>query len=107
MPSTGNWPGSLGAVRYGEGLYIGYRYYDLDGLNATAARQAQRGEALDDQSLGSVAQFKLGLGGRIVWSPSSYEYVFNPVLRALWGNLGAFVERSSVLRRLINAMRTG
>jgi len=29
VPSHGNWPGNLGAVRYGEGLYIGYRYYDL------------------------------------------------------------------------------
>jgi beta-glucosidase len=29
VPSHGNWPGSLGVVRYGEGLYIGYRYYDL------------------------------------------------------------------------------
>lgn len=27
-PAYLNWPGSAGAVRYGEGLYIGYRYYD-------------------------------------------------------------------------------
>ncbi len=28
-PAVGNWPGGAGVVRYGEGLYIGYRYYDL------------------------------------------------------------------------------
>ncbi len=28
-PAVGNWPGGAGSVRYGEGLYIGYRYYDL------------------------------------------------------------------------------
>lgn len=27
-PSYLNWPGELGVVRYGEGLFIGYRYYD-------------------------------------------------------------------------------
>jgi beta-glucosidase len=27
-PAFLNWPGENGAVRYGEGLYIGYRYYD-------------------------------------------------------------------------------
>ena len=28
IPSHLNWPGEAGAVRYGEGLFIGYRYYD-------------------------------------------------------------------------------
>jgi len=27
-PAYINWPGEAGTVRYGEGLYIGYRYYD-------------------------------------------------------------------------------
>jgi beta-glucosidase len=27
-PAYLNWPGSAGCVRHGEGLYIGYRYYD-------------------------------------------------------------------------------
>ena len=27
-PAHLNWPGDNGSVRYGEGLYIGYRYYD-------------------------------------------------------------------------------
>jgi len=27
-PAFLNWPGELGSVRYGEGLYIGYRWYD-------------------------------------------------------------------------------
>jgi beta-glucosidase len=27
-PAYLNWPGSTGVVRHGEGLYIGYRYYD-------------------------------------------------------------------------------
>jgi beta-glucosidase len=28
LPSVLNFPGELGAVRYGEGIFIGYRYYD-------------------------------------------------------------------------------
>lgn len=27
-PAFTNWPGDMGMVRYGEGLYIGYRHYD-------------------------------------------------------------------------------
>lgn len=27
-PATINWPGGAGEVRYGEGIFIGYRYYD-------------------------------------------------------------------------------
>lgn len=28
-PAFLNWPGENGAVRYGEGLFVGYRYYDV------------------------------------------------------------------------------
>lgn len=31
-PAYINWPGEAGQVKYGEGLYIGYRYYDTKGL---------------------------------------------------------------------------
>ncbi len=31
-PAYLNWPGEAGKVRYGEGLYIGYRYYDAKGV---------------------------------------------------------------------------
>lgn len=32
-PSYGNFPGSLGHVRYGEGIFVGYRWYDARGLD--------------------------------------------------------------------------
>ncbi len=31
-PAYLNWPGEAGVVRYGEGLFIGYRYYDAKGM---------------------------------------------------------------------------
>lgn len=31
-PAYLNWPGDMGVVRYGEGLYIGYRHYDAKKL---------------------------------------------------------------------------
>ena len=34
-PSFGNFPGEFGHVRYGEGLLIGYRWYDAKGLDVT------------------------------------------------------------------------
>ncbi|MEV4669862.1 glycoside hydrolase family 3 C-terminal domain-containing protein [Microbacterium sp. LWO12-1.2] len=34
-PSFGNFPGEFGHVRYGEGLLVGYRWYDAKGLEVT------------------------------------------------------------------------
>lgn len=34
-PSFGNFPGEFGHVRYGEGLLVGYRWYDAKGLDVT------------------------------------------------------------------------
>ncbi|MFK0242609.1 glycoside hydrolase family 3 C-terminal domain-containing protein [Microbacterium sp. NPDC090281] len=34
-PSFGNFPGELGHVRYGEGLLVGYRWYDAKGIDVT------------------------------------------------------------------------
>ena len=31
-PAHINWPGGAGEVRYGEGIFIGYRYYDAKGV---------------------------------------------------------------------------
>ncbi|MFJ4224059.1 glycoside hydrolase family 3 C-terminal domain-containing protein [Microbacterium sp. NPDC089695] len=34
-PSYGNFPGEFGHVRYGEGILVGYRWYDAKGLDVT------------------------------------------------------------------------
>jgi beta-glucosidase len=34
-PSFGNFPGEFGHVRYGEGLLVGYRWYDAKGIDVT------------------------------------------------------------------------
>ncbi|WP_017793325.1 glycoside hydrolase family 3 C-terminal domain-containing protein [Leucobacter salsicius] len=34
-PAFGSFPGDFGHVRYGEGLFVGYRWYDLRGMDVT------------------------------------------------------------------------
>ncbi len=64
----------------------GYRWYDLDGLDASIAAALARGEPLDPRER-SDAAFKLGFGGQAALFPGSYDYVFHPALRWLHGVL--------------------
>ena len=38
-PSTLNWPGEEGHVDYGEGVFVGYRYYDTYGKVVVSSLQ--------------------------------------------------------------------
>ncbi len=57
----------------------GYRYYDLDGIDPTAAVGLLEGESLDTTGLG-VTHFKLGFGGEVVLFPGAYDFTFRPIL---------------------------
>ena len=39
-PAAINYPGELGTVRYGEGIFIGYRYYDATGTPSSSSATA-------------------------------------------------------------------
>ncbi|MCE5257444.1 MAG: glycoside hydrolase family 3 C-terminal domain-containing protein [Chloroflexi bacterium] len=64
-PAYINYPGEAGRVRYGEGLYIGYRYYDKKG--ADVRRMFGSGLAYTSFSYGALrlSAETLGAGGAL------------------------------------------
>jgi len=59
----------------------GYRYYDLEGIDRQAATRLLAGEPLSTSMLKTTTRFKLGFGGQVRLLPTTYDYVYNPLLR--------------------------
>jgi len=68
----------------------GYHFFDLDGIDVSAAIALLQGECLPRFLRYSDTRFKLGLGGCAVLLPSTYEFVSNRTL-------GLLLETSSSL----------
>lgn len=110
------WSGLHGDCRPNEVLHWraiewaksqGYRYYDFEGIDPTAARAILQGENLPDSLHDSITAFKLSFGGQITLFPDVYDRVYNPVLR--WAYTSGFpkIANSSLVKRAVNRIRTG
>ncbi len=110
------WNGRYGNRRPNEALQWasiqwakeqGYRYYDFEGIEPSAAIAIRNGEPMPKSLKQTVTSFKLGFGGQAVLFPAAYDYLYNPLLR--WGHTEIFpkVRKNRVVKRLLKRIRTG
>ena len=87
------WSGRYGQRRPNEALdwatikwakAHGYRYYDLDGIDAQAAEMITQGGDLPESMRHSPTYYKIGFGGEVRLLPETQWYIFNPLLRILY-----------------------
>jgi peptidoglycan pentaglycine glycine transferase (the first glycine) len=111
----GAWSGHYHDLRPNEVLHWtiinwakarGYRYYDFEGIDPTAARALLEGAPLPDSLTASVTRFKLGFGGRITFFPETYQYIYNTFLRwayhTVYPTIGGL---PPVVRNMLNRLR--
>jgi peptidoglycan pentaglycine glycine transferase (the first glycine) len=84
----------------------GYRYYDLEGIEAAAARAVLAGARPSTAAHDTVSAFKLGFGGDVSLAPAAYERIPNPALRHGYHWLVPHVLHSRPARWLVDAVRT-
>jgi peptidoglycan pentaglycine glycine transferase (the first glycine) len=110
----GAWSGRQGNVHANEVLHWaaigwarahGYRYYDLEGIDAQTARRVASGEVEVGAGPRSVTAFKLGFGGKVVLSPGNYDYVSNPLLRQVYAALAPRLVGTRLAVRLESVAR--
>lgn len=65
----------------------GYRYYDLEGIDISAAQAVRRGTPLPEHLLKTHSFYKLGFGGEAVLFPPAYVLIVNPMLRWFYWNI--------------------
>ncbi len=85
----------------------GYRYYDLEGIERTAAQAILNGQALPEEYSESPSAYKLRLGGQVAIYPEAYCYISNPLLRSIYKGWGAQFARWPIAQRAALRFRTG
>jgi lipid II:glycine glycyltransferase (peptidoglycan interpeptide bridge formation enzyme) len=83
----------------------GYCCTDFEGIEPELAKAVLSGRGMGDDPKYSASTFKLRFGGDIVVDPSSYDYVYNPVLRFAYRCIPVGVMRSDRMRRLLYRFR--
>jgi lipid II:glycine glycyltransferase (peptidoglycan interpeptide bridge formation enzyme) len=83
----------------------GYRFTDWEGIEAPVAAAVLSGAEVPDDPAYSASLFKVRFGGYVVVDPSSYDYVYNPVLRFGYRCIPAKVMRSAWVRRVLFRFR--
>ena len=83
----------------------GYRYVDLEGVDAEAAKKFLQGQPLPDSIRHSPDQLKYGFGGKVVLYPAAYEMIFNPVYRWLYSKLRVEVASQTLASRILDLIR--
>jgi len=109
------WSGQHGNRRPNEALQWasiqwakarGYRYYDFEGINRTAAEALVQNEPLPDALKQSVTSFKLGFGGEAALFPTAYDYVPNPLLRWAYTEIFPAIRNQRQVKRFVKRLRT-
>jgi lipid II:glycine glycyltransferase (peptidoglycan interpeptide bridge formation enzyme)/glycosyltransferase involved in cell wall biosynthesis len=85
----------------------GYRRYDLEGINHSAARALQAGQDLPDKYLNSTTSFKLGFGGEVVVFPRPRTYVHGRVNRFAYRMFLRSRRGRKMAKQLRKAVRAG
>jgi peptidoglycan pentaglycine glycine transferase (the first glycine) len=83
----------------------GYRFTDWEGIDEAVAEAALSGAELPEDPAYSASLFKLRFGGYVVVDPSSYDYVYNPVLRFAYRRIPVRVMRSTWMRKILFKFR--
>jgi lipid II:glycine glycyltransferase (peptidoglycan interpeptide bridge formation enzyme) len=64
----------------------GYRFFDLMGVERSAAEAMLAGEGRPSQ-LPTYDSFKLGFGGELIVLPEAYDHIYNPILRVAYRSI--------------------
>jgi peptidoglycan pentaglycine glycine transferase (the first glycine) len=83
----------------------GYGFWDFSSIDSKAAVAILDGRSLPDDVSRSTTFFKLGFGGDVVLSPSTFEFVFNPYLRPAYRAIVPRLFRSKMLQREAHRLR--
>jgi lipid II:glycine glycyltransferase (peptidoglycan interpeptide bridge formation enzyme) len=108
------WSGEHGDLRPNELLEwevvkwaksAGYRFTDLEGIEAPVARAVLSGGTAAVDPSYSQSLFKLKFGGSIVSDPPSFDHVSNPALRLAYRCVPVRVMRSAWMRKVLFKFR--
>ena len=111
----GGWSGRHGRNRPNEAMdwatikwakSRGYRYYDLDGIEAKAAEALARGEKLPSSVRRTPTFYKVGLGGEARLLPKTCCYIFNPFLRVAYKSVFHIIRQWLPTTKALGYVRT-
>ncbi len=109
------WSGEYSSLRPNEALYWaviqwakahGFRYYDLEGINADAAQEIAETNKVPDSVRKTFTPFKVGFGGKITFFPGAYVYISNPILRTAYRIILPKVYQSPLMMKVMGHLRT-
>jgi lipid II:glycine glycyltransferase (peptidoglycan interpeptide bridge formation enzyme) len=108
------WSGKFGEHRPNDALFWaaidwarqnGYRTFDFEGINREGAQAFLETGSLPEKFHHTPDFLKYGFGGQVTLFPEAYEYIPNPLLRAVMGRMDLKVGGSGPTSRLIDLFR--
>lgn len=112
----GAWSGEEGKRRPNEvmhweaiswGIDNGYRWYDFDGIEPSAASAVLDGDRIPGDAIQSVTRFKLGFGGDVLLLPETSTYLPNRIVRFAHDRVYSRVADVRIVKRLVKKARVG
>lgn len=109
------WSGRYGKYRPNEVLdwevikwakTNGYRYYDFEGIDQTAAQAISEGGSLPKSFQQTPTSYKLGFGGQVTRLPDPHICFCNPVINLTYKTALPQIRNFSILQKVIHRWRT-